>query len=71
MPFVVALVVGAVLGAATFYFGGQFLPDPTAAYFNGAPGSQVADVVIDQLCLASAAAAFIGWSLGLFVGARR
>jgi hypothetical protein len=71
MPFVIALVVGAVLGAATYFFGGQFLPDAASVYLRGEAGSQAADIVVDQLALASAAAAFIGWSLGLFVGARR
>ena len=69
MPLVIALIVGAILGAATFYFGGQFLPSPDMVYLRGE--GDMANVMVNQLMAASVLAGLLGWSLGLFFGARR
>ena len=68
MPLIFAIVAAAVLGAATYFFGGQVLPDPNAIYFQGQ--GDMANQAITQLIAATGLAAFLGWSLGLLFARR-
>lgn len=69
MPFVIALVVAGILGAATWFLGDRVIPDTGMVAFLGQ--GDMADWTLTRLHLATGLAAFVGWSLGLLVGARR
>jgi len=64
-----ALILAAVLGGATYYFGDQFIPEAGKCHAIGV-GTDLG-CVLNRLQAATGLAAFIGWSMGLVLGGRR
>jgi hypothetical protein len=69
MPIIYAVVVAAILAAATWFFAGDFIPDAGMVYFQGT--GEMQDCQLTRLHMASVLAGFLGWSIGLYMGARR
>ena len=65
------LILAAVFGVATFYFGPQIIPEPGYCYFIPTGDNPVFGNCIDRLEVTTELAAFIGWSIGLVIGAKR
>jgi len=63
------LILAAVLGGATYYFGDQFIPEAGYCYAIGVGDNQ--GCVLERQLATTGLAAFIGWSIGLVLGARR
>ncbi len=66
-----ALILAAVLGGATNYFGEQFIPEAGYCYFIPTGDNPALGNCINRLELTTGLGAFIGWSLGLVAGGRR
>jgi hypothetical protein len=74
MPFLVAILSAAAFGSIVYFFGADVVPDASFCYLVPADPARplpTGDPCVSQLHLAAAIAAFIGWSGGLLLGARR